>query len=110
MNDKVVNVTSRERNSDDIYDGLIYLHDDSVRETYHDPNREIRSLSLYPDVPEDVIEWAEQVIHHPVARANFLNKIGEQYSVELMVDAETGDFEISAVTFYPSGSVLELKK
>ena len=73
------------------------LKDNDVLDSYHDENRQMVALDLYPDFPEDMDKWAKEVIEDPQARETFLRAIGEEYSVQLMVDAETGKFEIASV-------------
>ena len=73
------------------------LTDQATLDSYHDESREIVSLALYPSVPEDIADWAAEVIPDKQARENFLEAIGEEYSIELMVDKNTGEFNIAAI-------------
>ena len=82
----------------------ISLINEEVLDSYHDADRNIKLLELYPETPEDIEDWAKMVIEDPEARQEFLKNIGEQYHVEIMVDADTGHFEIGGITFYPKTS------
>ena len=79
----------------------ISLINEEVLNSYHDEDRNIKALHLYPQVPEDIRQWAEQVIPNLEAREEFLRNIGEEYFVEIMIDGDTGYFEIGGITFYP---------
>jgi len=70
---------------------------EDVRDSYQDKNREIVALELYPEFPEDIDEWAKEVIKDPKACETFLHSIGEEYSVRLMIATKTGEFNIASV-------------
>jgi len=73
------------------------LKDEDVLDSYHDVYRKIVALELYPEFPEDIDVWAKEVIKDPKARQSFLQSIGEEYSVQLMIDTKTGEFNIASV-------------
>lgn len=74
------------------------LSNQKVHDSYHNPNRKNIMLSLYPDIPSDIKQWATEALPNETTRSHFLNQIGEQYSIDLIVDKDTGDFEIAQVT------------
>lgn len=73
------------------------LKDEDVLNSYHDVCRKIVALTLYPNFPEDMDKWAKEVFEDPKARETFLQSIGEEYSIELMIDTKTGEFNIASV-------------
>ena len=82
----------------------IQLKDQEVLNSYHDPDRDIVALDLYPSVPEDLRDWAQRIGLKGPALKNFLDNMNEEYTVQVMVDRNTGDFKIADVHFYPRKS------
>ena len=72
------------------------LSDDKVLESYHDPKKNIVAFDLYEFFPHDIDDWAEKVIEDETSRNHFLEQVKrKQYWIELMVDKDTGNFEIA---------------